>query len=323
MRTFLAIAFTLPLFLTTSCFASNKLPVDKTVQEELKPTINYTATTPIVEKLPSPFEPLSDIEIKTSWGKELYVANSLAKEQDLYQAVTTFKRARILQNRFNAPKLRCIEANYGLLLSYYLGNKYDAVIETFEKEPVIGLDPYHPANLGLLVILYDSYLKRGETKKAFELFQEMHQISPKLAEKIALYTQIVTVNAPQLEKSQNPKLKTLISTFNNDKKSPFKAGLFNALLPGAGYYYVGQKQTAVTSFCLNALFIAAAWQFFNHGQTAAGIITTGFEFGWYFGGIRGANLAAKQYNNASYSKLANDTLAQQKLFPIFMLEYGF
>ena len=102
-----------------------------------------------------------------------------------------------------------------------------------------------------------------------------------------------------------------------------KPKTLNAFLPGAGYLYVGQKQSAMTAFLLNGLFIAAAVHFFNHKQYAAGAITLSFETGWYFGGIYGAGESAKLYNERVYERHAYSVLNQEKLFPLLMLRYGF
>ena len=45
--------------------------------------------------------------------------------------------------------------------------------------------------------------------------------------------------------------------------------------------------------------------------------------GWYFGGINGAGLAAQEYNERVYERLARDTMIENKLFPILMLEKAF
>ena len=94
-------------------------------------------------------------------------------------------------------------------------------------------------------------------------------------------------------------------------------------MPGSGYLYLGQKKSALTSFLLNGLFIYAAYEFFHHGYTAAGIITTSFEAGWYFGGIYGAGEEAKFYNERIYNEEACTLMQTKKIFPFFMLKYSF
>ncbi len=97
----------------------------------------------------------------------------------------------------------------------------------------------------------------------------------------------------------------------------------NAILPGAGYYYVGQKKTAVTSFLINALFIGTAWVFFQQKNVPAALITLSFETGWYFGGINGAGLAANEYNERLYEVNTKEQLFENKLFPLFYFKKSF
>jgi len=105
-------------------------------------------------------------------------------------------------------------------------------------------------------------------------------------------------------------------------KSVGTASLLSALIPGAGYAYVGQRQAALTAFVLNALFIAATWQFFQHGYIAAGVFTASLELGWYAGNIYGAGEAAHEYNARLWERLANPAL-EQGLYPALMLRWGF
>jgi hypothetical protein len=106
-------------------------------------------------------------------------------------------------------------------------------------------------------------------------------------------------------------------------KSPSKARTLNAILPGAGYAYVGQKRSAVTSFLINALFTAAAYQFFSRGYTAAGAITASLEMGWYFGGINGAGIEANEYNARIFEGVGRKMLTDHTCFPVLMFETSF
>ncbi|MCB1107983.1 MAG: tetratricopeptide repeat protein, partial [Chlamydiia bacterium] len=118
-------------------------------------------------------------------------------------------------------------------------------------------------------------------------------------------------------------LSHLLNSYDTKKKSVLKAQTLNALLPGAGFLYVGQKQSAFTSFLLNGLFIWASVHFYSKGNYAAGAIFTSFETGWYFGGIYGAGESAKLYNERLYEDLAYPILSKQGYFPVLMLRFGF
>lgn len=115
----------------------------------------------------------------------------------------------------------------------------------------------------------------------------------------------------------------ILESYKLKRKSPRIASLLNAVCPGAGYLYIGQKQSAFTAFCLNGLFIGTAAYFFSQGNYGAGIITTGFEAGWYFGGILGAKENTITYNERLFENEAHWQMRDHKLFPILMLQHGF
>lgn len=290
-------------------------------------SVRYDAPPQYIEKLASPFAGLTLEEKKSEWGKELLIGKELGKEEDLFRAVTALKRAKILlkhegegrgkgEGKSEGYDSRYAEIEYDLFLSYWLARKFNDVTSLFEKGN-LKVSPHNfRAYNEMLVVLYDSYMQQKDQAKAEKIFRLIEARSGVLAKKIVLYKDFEAVNVESLPADFQ-------TTYHNNKKSPFRAGLYNALLPGAGYMYVGQIQTGVTSFLLNALFCVAAYEFFHHKQYAAGIITSGFEMGWYAGGIVGARLAAETYNAALYKRLAYDTMTKEKLFPVLMLEYGF
>lgn len=115
----------------------------------------------------------------------------------------------------------------------------------------------------------------------------------------------------------------VLKAFNKYKKNPSVAGFLNATIPGLGYLYIGQKQSAFTAFCLNALFISGTGYFFYKGNVPAAIITLSFETGWYLGGIIGAKEGAVLYNERLFETHAHYQMRDHKLFPILMLQHGF
>ena len=291
--------------------------------EEIKPNLTCSPPASFWEGHKAGFQPLSPEEKKSEWGKELFIATHLARQQDLFGAATGFKRAQILLNDELPTSPRSAQIEYDLILSYWLANKYAAVIELFENSTIT----VTPANFvpydTLLIVLYDSYLKIKEPNKAVTIFNLIQQHSPDLAKRLTLYQELSSANLTALEVDTTPEIQDLMHSYHTHKKSANKARLYNALLPGAGYLYIGQAQSAFTSLLLNALFIAATYEFAKHGQTAAAIISGGFELGWYVGGIIGGGLAAEQYNSKLYNRLARDVMLRKNLFPILMLDYAF
>ncbi len=294
--------------------------------ERLEPKINYFLQDNYVRKLPSAFPPLSPLEMGEAWAKEYKIGVAFAEKMELYQALTAFKRAQILLPP--EEKARSLEIDYHILLSYYFGAKYDEVIYVFENSQLKYTNHDFPAFQDLLIVMYDSYEKVGQVQKAEGVFQLIQYYYPETEKKLEVSTAMLEGDISHLrELSQkmpdDMALKKVLTQYDDVKKSPGKAKTFNALLPGAGYLYLGQRQSAFTAFLLNSLFIAAAYQFFHRGYTAAGVIFTSFEAGWYFGGIYGAGQEANLYNERMYEKVASPVMNQERLFPIMMLHYAF
>jgi hypothetical protein len=268
---------------------------------------------------PSAFPPLSLIEEKEDWGKEYRIAKQFFLDLDLYRAISTLKRAEILLSSYNTARKEQIQ--YEILYCYYLGKKSSDFIEEFEKSSLCSATPSFPAYRELLIMLYDSYRilhKEIEKEHILHLIQ-LHY--PELAEKLLSSRAFLEGDLDYIKKK--PEFGPFLSCYDRERKSPQKAQTLNALFPGAGYYYLGLKRTALTALLMNGLFIAGSYEFFHHGYTAVGIITLSFEAGWYFGGIYGAGEEAKFYNERVFERNATPFMRQEKLFPLLQLNYGF
>lgn len=306
------------LLLTVSCYR---------VPDHINPCVNYQLQERHFQNLNSAFSPLGPLEHATDWGREVIIARAFAEELDLYRAVSTFKRALILLPKDHES--RKLEIQYDILLCYYLGNRYDEAIEAFEKSDLAHVDKTFPAYHDLLLILYECYGEVCNLEKQERIFELIEKSYPDTAEKLKLSHAIREGDTPTIRcfaegfPNRPSYLDCFIDTYNGEKKSVPTAQVLNALIPGAGYLYLGQKASAFTAFFLNGLFIAAAVEFFLHKHVPAGIITTLFESGWYFGGIYGAGLEAKYYNERIYEKQATCVLNEHGLFPVLMLEHSF
>lgn len=283
-----------------------------------EPKIGYAASCRNVEQLTSAFPPLVEQDRQEDWGKELYLGLEFAAEFDLYRAITCYKRALYL-----APPSHLFEIEYHLVEAYYLGGKYQEVVETYEASHLGEVPLTFTPLKELLLMLYDSYQKMGQCAKAERIQLFLQSIDAPLAENVATYQAVVDADFSQFADFENEELDSLASCYCSRAKSTRTAQTLNALLPGAGYFYVGQSKTALTSFVINALFTWAAYQFFDHGYTAAGIITTSMEMGWYLGGINGAGIAAREWNERLYESQGKEFLMCQGLFPILMFTYAF
>ncbi len=317
LRAFASLRFLLLLILFASCYR---------VPDQINPRIDYQVQDQHIAALRSPFAPLSALERMTDWGKEVIIARSFADELDLYRAISTFKRAEILVSPID--KGRKLEIQYDILLCYFFARRYDEAAHYFEKSELAHVDKTFPAYRDLFLILYECYREIDAPEKEEKLLELLKQTYPDTAEKLSISRKVREGDLDAVEElctgpPRKEYLCNLLDTYNHEKKSIATAQTLNALLPGAGYLYIGQRTSAFTAFLLNGLFIVAAYEFFHHGHTAGGIITTVFEAGWYFGGIYGVGLETKYYNERVYEQEASKVLNQQKLFPVLMLEFGF
>lgn len=291
----------------------------------LEPNIQYSPPQRFIESLPSPFAPLSPEELSQGWGKELHLGRNFAREIDFYRAITCFKRSLfLLPPRSNRKR----EIEYDIFLSYYLGNKYQEAIDIFDTCCLLDIPLDFPALNDLLVALYDAYLQVNQPEKAYKILSIIASIDEEKSKKLALESAVINADFPAIGQiagntSSGEAIAAFIDNFQFHAKSVKKAQTLNAILPGAGYYYVGQKKSALTSFLINALFIAATYQLFERGYIAGGIITASLETGWYLGGINGAGLEAKEFNERLYESLGKEALIKERLFPILMINKGF
>ncbi len=296
------------------------------LKTKFEPRITYIPPTTRISDLPSAFQPLTEEERTQDWGKELILGNAFAEEWDLYRAITCYKRALILLPCDNID--RKLQIEYDLILAYYLGQKYQEAINIFEAGSISNANADFPAFSNLAILLYDCYLQIKQEEKATCVYQIIEKASPETAQDLALYTDIKAgdIAAVQVDIDCHPKRECLQADFDNYyefAKSPKKARLYNAILPGLGYYYVGQKRAAVTSFLINALFTAAAYQFFHKGYIAAGAITASIEYGWYYGGINGAGIAANEFNQSLFEGTGKKILSDNNCFPVLIFETSF
>ncbi|HRW58222.1 MAG TPA: hypothetical protein P5048_01230 [Chlamydiales bacterium] len=302
------------------CFSCYK------VEDTIQPQITHHFNEYDIQSLASAFPKLSEEDKNSNWGKEYLIGLGFASDLDLYRAITTFKRAKYLLSSDEEDKI--VRTDYLILLCYYFAKKYGDVIQTFNDSELAFVDKTFPPFSDLLIILHESYMQLKDEKNSEKTLHLIGKHYPEHFEKISLSNSCAKGEFQKMEqfatKPQEKEMVTSLKThYESNKKSIGKAQALNALIPGSGYLYLGQKRSAVTSFLLNGLSIAAAYQFYNRGYIAAGIITTSFEMGWYFGGIYGAGQEAKFYNERLYEGIAEKNMHKEKMFPIYLLKYAF
>lgn len=325
----------------------------------LSPKLDFAVQDKYLQSLKPIFPPLTTEELKTPWGLEYQIGLAFAKKLDLFHAIASFKRADILipDSLFQ----RKSEIQYHIINTYYLGKKFNDVIDSFENSILANTNRNFAGFHDLLIILFEAYQKCDEEDRAVWILQTMKKFYPEEGKKLELTSHLLhanlkelsllietkPINKPAIEKTQSELIqpvgfleeeeeidethinhcklacKELIEIYQQNRKSPLLAQTLNALLPGAGYLYLGQKQSAFTAFTLNGLFIAAAGYFYYQDNIPAAIITLGFESGWYLGGIVGVAESAKLYNERIFETHAHHRMRDNKLYPVLMLHHGF
>jgi hypothetical protein len=294
--------------------------------QKIEPVIQCPTHAYRINTLPSAFPPLSQEERQQEWGTEILIGDHFAKEYDFYRAITCYKRALILLPADITE--RRLQLDYDLMLCYYLGGKYQETLNIFEASELSQANPCFPAFNHLLLIVYESYLQTHQEDKAECVLEVIRKFSPETADDLLLFQGLKSgeIESARCLISQHREAESMemdFATYDQFAKSPRKARVLNAILPGAGYYYVGQRRSAMTSFIINALFTAAAYQFFHRGYPAAGAITTSLEMGWYLGGINGAGIEAREFNTRLYEGVSRKILTEHCCFPVLMFETSF
>lgn len=293
-----------------------------------KALMTYTPNVQQISALPAAFPQELPYAATDASHEEQSLGCAFAREGDFYRAITAFKRALFLIPRADHPT-REKEISYQIALAYYLGEKYLDTAKTYSLTPLSQVTPEFIAYEDLAVILYDSYLRLADHEDQAEYVRNaLAHVNPKKAQDLALYHAILQQDWDTILQAADTDpsrayFHSIAKQYHHEKKSVGKAHLLSAIFPGSGYWYVGQKKSALTSFLLNALFIWGTFEFLDHHLYAPAIITAGFEVGWYAGGIFGAGMAAKEYNSQLYEKYSYKMLQQERLFPFLMLHYGF
>lgn len=87
-----------------------------------------------------------------------------------------------------------------------------------------------------------------------------------------------------------------------NEKSPFLAGLYSAILPGAGKFYAGKKGQGIYSFVISSLLALQAIESYQKAgpQSARFIIYGGLFSLFHVGNVWSSALSVKKYNEEFY-----------------------
>jgi hypothetical protein len=95
------------------------------------------------------------------------------------------------------------------------------------------------------------------------------------------------------EASRNQTIAEKMADF--PRRSP-AAAAWLGIVPGAGYYYSGFKQSALSALIVNLVFAQATREAFRRDQDTLGWFMGAFSVSWYAGSIFGSAESARRYN---------------------------
>jgi tetratricopeptide (TPR) repeat protein len=192
---------------------------------------------PVDRKALTSFTPPSDYSaLSEEAQKEVEIGNQLAREGDFYRAITSFKRAIILSK---TSSLLLPDLQYNIGLCYHFGKQYNLALEYFVK--LEKQSPSWKPYADYLLTYYDCLLQLGEEEKAQQILQLLQKLNPARAEQISLLGYMQTGDLPLLFTSKDPSIASWAKELTKKFKSPSKAQILNACLPGAGYFYLAKK----------------------------------------------------------------------------------
>lgn len=230
-----------------------------------------------------------------SYNNRLAFGNNLFCEKDYLRAIDEFNA--LLVNNLNDT------LQFKVATSYYRMEQYNEAYIEFQK---IGVNSklYQQTENEKFRTLFKSdkyYLLQNETEK----------IRPNKNENLFQILRLnnasqLLVNLPLPEKNSFVSVyeeadKEQISEFyewkeNSPFKSPTKAAIMSAIIPGLGKVYANEIGDGITAFLLTGLFTYLAIdKFENQQQTSAWIYTALATF-FYAGNIYGSATAVENYN---------------------------
>jgi tetratricopeptide (TPR) repeat protein len=249
---------------------------------------------------------------------QLLVADSFLEEGEYYRAVTEYKRFGILFP--GSPK-----GEYALFrtgMACFLGDEHGDALRAFQTVAERYPDGYYRIPSGYFAGL--SLWKKKDFAGAAEAFEAVVRSAPgspfaaralaarslmeldrddpaaataalqRFADGFPDHPEIARVREAQALLRQYEDL---------PQKSELLAGVLSAILPGAGYVYAGRYGDGLTSFLVNALFIAATVTAVRQEWYPAAGIAGGIGLPFYLGNIYGSVNAARKWNRSRRSEM--------------------
>ena len=227
----------------------------------------------------------------------LSFADSLAKEEDHYRAITEYKRflhyypsdARVsyVQLAIAQSLLSGQRWQQADLALEKVWERYPDSIEAPAAKQLYADTAYDRGDYEAAQLRYQK-LKSNETNGYKIGLTQLQQNKPKKAQ----------ASFAKLPAPLNQQLALSLDEYQQlTRKSPQLAGTLSAILPGAGQLYTERPRQAGIAFALNAAFIYGAIEAWDNEDYAVAGILSLFEIGWYGGNIYNAMNNAHKFNH--------------------------
>lgn len=262
--------------------------------------------------LPSPSLSISTHSaFSKNFDLEYAAAKAFLNDHLFYPTISSFKKAHLLSTNTEEKS----SAAYSLIFTYFIAKKWDllknlytqGIIEHLDKEAVYFKD----AIIMFYVALKDQNMPFIVQNLKSYLYQD-HNLKIKLE----LYDAITQANFAPSEFNQ------MYQLYKTHEKSQLFAGIMNLLIPGAGYLYLGQLQTALTCFLALSVLIWGLYHALKTKHFAQAVLIFSIFSGFYFGSVMGAKLATITYNQALYTSIFDPILKDNQLYPEQNISYA-
>ncbi len=240
---------------------------------------------------------------------QLEFAEHLFQEGDYFRAIGEYKR--FLFHFPNAGEKQKEEAYFKIAMSYYRAQHWEEAINSFN----VFLERFPGASKRSEALFYKGRAEHelGFYEDALSSYEVLARSDvSELRNKALFESAMVYIDLNQWDDaakalariSDQSALKHragivsegLENVDNLPSKSPVSAGVFAAMIPGAGHVYTENYRDGLVAFLLNGLFIWAAIEQFEDDNEVTGGIITFFELGWYTGNIYSAVGSAHKFN---------------------------
>jgi outer membrane protein assembly factor BamD (BamD/ComL family) len=255
---------------------------------------------------------------------QLRIADAFLAEGEYYRAITEYKKINIL---FPGTG-RGDYVLYSIGMAYLRGEEYEQAIRSFSS-----LMARHSESLYTLQAHYFTGIaswklkKYGNAKTEFDFLLDSNATTEyvpraliakslmtfeqgNVASSMIILQRFVALYPGHRVMPEAEATILLLQEYQNlPEKSELLAGVLSAIIPGSGHIYAERYADGITSFLLNALFIAGTVFGVQQENYLTASLTGVVGLPFYVGNIYGAANAAKKWNETVRDTIRNKVSA--------------